>query len=125
MEVRAYLRMSTCHDASHLSATEGNDEISTQTAFQPRISGSKNASAPEAEGDTNARRSHWAHGRLLATGVLLGRSLEPDRKSFPDARSPLRIPGLSRTTGPLSEDFVNKPNTSQPRQTCVYSLTSD
>jgi len=70
---------------------EGNNEIDTHTAFQPGISGSKNASAPEAEGGTNDRRPHRIDRRLLGTGVLLGRSFEPDGKSFTDARSPLRV----------------------------------
>jgi hypothetical protein len=94
----------------------GDNEIYKHTAFQPRISGSKNASAPEAEGDTNARRSHWADRCLLGTGVLLGRSLEPDGKSFPDARSPLRVQGLCRATGSLTEsDFISKLEKSQSR----------
>ena len=38
------------YNASHLSSTERDDEIHTQTAFQSRISRPKIASAPEAKG---------------------------------------------------------------------------
>jgi len=108
--------MSTCHDASHLSATEGDDEIYKQTAFQPRISRPKNALVPEAKRGANDRRPHRADRCLLGTGILLGRSLEPDRKSLSDARSPLRVPGVGRATGSLTaSDSVSILNMPQLR----------
>ncbi len=80
----------------------GDDEIFNQTACQSGISRSKNALAPETEGGANNRRSYWPDRRLLGAGILFSGSPQSDRKSFADAHSPLRIPGVGRATGSLS-----------------------
>lgn len=91
----------------------GTDETHNETAYQSRISGSKNASAPETKRGTNDRRPHRADRRLLGAGVFFSGSSQPHRESFADPRAPLRIPGVGRATGSLTaSDSVSKLNMS-------------
>jgi hypothetical protein len=91
------------------SATEEEDEIYNQAAFRSSVSRSKIDPAAEAEGGANDRRYYWVDRRLLGTGIFFSRSPQPDRKSFSDARSPLRVPGVGRAADSLTDsDFISK-----------------